>query len=253
MLKKKFPILEFDNKSEALINPDILKGKYPILPERMIICFFKEVIDSLINDETIEYLYSIVGENEIKIYKFKDYDCAIVHGALGAPACAGYLEEFIALGTKKVMFCGGAGVLRKDITVGKLIVINSAVRDEGFSYHYLKPSREVEASEEMVKKITEFLDKERIDYIVGKTWTTDAFYRETKNKIALRKKEGCLIVEMEQAAMLAVSKYRNVEYGAIIYGGDDVSGEYWDNRSWRDRSDIRKALCDICLKILIEE
>ena len=53
--------------------------------------------------------------------------------------------------------------------------------------------------------------------------------------------------------MIAVSKFRKIEYGAIIYGGDDVSGEYWDNRSWRDRTNIRKALCDICLRILMEE
>ena len=29
---------------------------------------------------------------------------------------------------------------------------------------------------------------------------------------------------MEQAGLIAVSQFRGIDYGAIIYGGDDVSG-----------------------------
>lgn len=93
--------------------------------------------------------------------------------------------------------------------------------------------------------ITNYLTKENIPYIIGKTWTTDAFYRETKAKIALRKSEGCLIVEIKQAGMFAVSQFRGIEYGAIIYGGDDLTKEEWDNRNWRYKKDIRTSLCEI--------
>lgn len=82
------------------------------------------------------------------------------------------------------------------------------------------------------------------------TWTTDAFYRETPDKIQLRKEEGAVLVEMEQASSLAVTQFRGIDYGAIVYGGDDVSGTVWDNRGWHSREDVRYSLVSICKDIL---
>ena len=60
--------------------------------------------------------------------------------------------------------------------------------------------------------------------------------------IKRRKEEGCLTVEMEAAGMMAVSQFRNVPFGQILYAGDDLSGLEWDNRGWQSRSDIREQL-----------
>jgi uridine phosphorylase len=65
-------------------------------------------------------------------------------GYVGAAGSAAFLEELIALGSDKFIVCGGAGVLRKDIAVGHLVIPTAAIRDEGVSYHYLAPAREVE-------------------------------------------------------------------------------------------------------------
>jgi purine-nucleoside phosphorylase len=86
------------------------------------------------------------------------------------------------------------------------------------------------------------LDQHAVPYIVGKTWTTDAFYRETPGKVARRREEGCLTVEMEAAAFFAVARFRDVDFGQILYGGDDVSGEAWDTRRWNQRSSVREEL-----------
>ncbi|HEY8364542.1 MAG TPA: nucleoside phosphorylase [Haloplasmataceae bacterium] len=249
-MKKEFPILEFDPTKEAMIEP---RRKVDVkIPNRLVICFFREVIAKLLEKKEILPLVTLSSEtNDIIIYKFVDSECCLVQGILGAPACAGFFEEFIALGVDKAILCGGAGVLKKDVTFGRLVVVESAIRDEGFSYHYIEPSREIQANQEVIKHITNYLDNHHIDYIVGKTWTTDAFYRETKAKIALRKKEGCLIVEMEQAAMFAVSQFRNIQYGAIIYGGDDLTQDKWDPRAWRNRDDIRTSLCKLCKDIVL--
>ncbi len=89
--------------------------------------------------------------------------------------------------------------------------------------------------------------------MVGKTWTTDAFYRETPGKVALRKQEGCLTVEMEAAAFFAVADFRDVTFGQILYGGDDVSGETWDSRRWNERTSVREKLfwlaAEACLEL----
>jgi len=141
--------------------------------------------------------------------------------------------------------------LQKDIQVGHLVVPYSAVRDEGLSYHYLEPSREVECDYEVVDAIEKQLKNGNIPYIKAKTWTTDAFYRETEDKIKLRVSEGCVTVEMEAAALFAVSKFRGVKLGQILFGGDDLSGIEWDSRKWNSRDAIKENLVELSLKICL--
>jgi uridine phosphorylase len=163
------------------------------------------------------------------------------------------LEEVIAFGCRKFMVCGGCGVLEKGIAVGHLIVVSAAVRDEGVSYHYLPPAREVKADERGIAALTETLARRGLPYLVGKTWTTDAPYRETQARVAQRRAEGCVAVEMEAAALLAVAQHRGVVLGQVLYGGDDLSGSEWDNRGWQSRKEVREQLfwlaAEACLRL----
>ncbi len=253
MVVKEFPILEFDESKDAFINPNNVRKvlvNVEKVPSMLIICFFKEVIEKLLLEQTITSFILIKGENDCQYYKFKDEDILIIHGIIGGPACGAILEEAIALGVNKIMFCGGAGSLTQEGTCGKFVIINSAIRDDGMSYHYQAPSREIRANQRVVDIISKYFIENNYDYIVGKTWTTDAFYRETRDKIALRKQEGAIIVEMEQAGLLAVSQFRGVTYGAIIYCGDDLSKAKWDGREWHSRASIREELVQICYKLV---
>ncbi len=245
--KEKFPILEFDNCNEAIINPYLLQEKYGILKiNKLIITFFKETIKMFLDEGKIKEYLTLSGENDLVLYKFVDDDVLLMKGIIGCPACAGFLDELTGIGISRVMFCGGGGVLDKNIKVGELLVVKGSIRDEGFSYHYVEPSRIINAQEDVRKVICSYLKEKHIPYIEGLTWTTDAFYRETKDKVCLRKEEGAKIVEMEQSGCIAVAQFRNIKYGAIIYAGDDVSQEVWDKRNWRDRKSIRYSLIEIC-------
>lgn len=232
MFKKEYPILEFDDCKEAVIEPS--KILEPIdIPEHCVLAIFKEVIDKPFDNKDAKPIHQLQSElGPIPIYEIKvnDKRLAVTHPGLGAPFAAAVLEELIALGCRKFIACGGAGVLQKDIVRGMVVVVNSAVRDEGTSYHYLPPSREVKANPKVIGVIETVLQKHKIKYLVGKTWTMDAYYRETKDKISLRKSEDCLTVEMEASALLAVSQFRNVEFGQILGASDDVGGEEWDQR-----------------------
>ena len=148
------------------------------------------------------------------------------------------------------MFCGGGGVLDKNIEVGQILVVDGAIRDEGFSYHYIEPSRYIYTEPEVTEKIIRYLEAHSISYIRGLTWTTDAVFRETKDKVKQRKAEGAKIVEMEQAGCIAVAQYRGFSYGALIYGGDDVSSKEWSDRGWRSRDGIRFDLVTLCKKLV---
>jgi uridine phosphorylase len=250
-----YPILEFDSTPEAFIEPSkIIRARD--LPEHCVICFFREVIDKVIAENDAKVMVENHwedGPHHIYEISYRNQRLAFFHPGVGAPLAAGLLEEAIAFGCRKFVACGGCGVLEKDIAVGHLIVVSGAVRDEGVSYHYLPPDREVTANASAVSALVNVLNNRGIPYRVGKTWTTDAPYRETLNKIAMRKEEGCLTVEMESAALIAVAQFRNVIFGQALYGGDDLSGIEWDKRNWQSRSDIRENLfwlsSDACLTL----
>ncbi len=250
-----YPILEFDPAPEAVIEPSkIIK---PIdAPEHCVLCFFQEVIARVRDERNARVIASPKWEDAAHpIYEIEmgGQRLAFAHPGVGGPMAAGILEETVALGCRKFIACGGAGVLNKEIAVGHIIVPSAAVRDEGTSYHYLPPSREVCASPEGIAAIEHVLRQHGVPYRVGKTWTTDAAYRETAGKVALRKSEGCLTVEMEAASFFAVARFRRVTFAQMLYGGDDVSGGEWDSRGWTSRAEVRYNLfwlaAEVCLRL----
>lgn len=240
-----YPILEFDPDTEAMIDPKKLIEPVEGMPEHGVICFFQDVIDHMREDGLLKEIAAAKSEMGLHpVYELQHGggSVALFHPGVGAPLAVGLVEEVIAYGCRKFVACGGAGVLDSDIAVGHLLVPVSALRDEGTSYHYLAPSREVSASPEAVEAIETILKKGNVAYLLTKTWTTDAFYRETPEKVARRRAEGCSTVEMEAAALFAVAQFRGVQMGQILYGGDDLGGDYWDSRDWTDRWDVREQL-----------
>jgi len=243
-----YPILEHDATRKAFIEPSKVNEARD-MPEQCVICFFSEVIDKVVAEQGARKLVENCwedGPHPVYEIEYQGQRLAFFHPGIGAPLAAGLLEEVIAFGCRKFMVCGGCGVLEKDIEVGNLIVVSGAIRDEGLSYHYLPPGREVIANEEAVDALAKTLQKRGVLYRVGKTWTTDAPYRETADKIAKRKEEGCLTVEMESAGLMAVAQFRGVILGQVLYGGDDLSGAEWDNRAWQSRDEIRESLFWLC-------
>lgn len=249
--KNDYPILDFDDVQDALINPETVgKDLIKFDCHQLIITFFGEALEKLLSEGLIKPYMKISGENAVMIYKFVDSNVLIIHGYVGCPACAGDLDLLHYLGATKVMFCGGGGVLDPSIAVGQIMVVEGAIRDEGFSYHYLPPARYVYANERVNDTIVSYLERNAIPFIKGIAWTTDALFRETKERIALRRSEGAKIVEMEQAGCLAVAQFRNFDYGALLYGGDDVSSETWDKRQWRSRQGVRYDLIMLCKELV---
>jgi uridine phosphorylase len=244
MISKEFPILEFDGVSENIIEPSKFIKKID-MPEQVIMCFYSEVIEKLAEEgklKEIKALHSQIGKHPVYELEHNDNKVAVFHPGVGASLGAGIMEEVIALGGKKFICCGSGGVLDKAIAAGHILVPTSAVRDEGTSYHYVKPSREISANGKAVKAIEKILKGHKCSYMLVKTWSTDSFYRETRDKMKLRKEEGCLAVDMECSAFCAVAEYRNVIFGQMIYSGDDISCEEWDSRSGVDRRFIRESL-----------
>jgi uridine phosphorylase len=244
MRKGRYPILEFDPAREAVIEPGrVIKPAG--VPERCVVCFFHGVLRKLRREgrtQAIAQLSSEDGTRPVYELRLRRKRVAVFHPGVGAALVAAWLEEAIALGCRKFIACGAAGVLDREIAAGHIVVPASAVRDEGTSYHYLPPGREVGANPKALAAIETVLKRHGCRYVIGKTWTTDAFYRETPAKVRLRRAEGCLTVEMEAAAFFAVAQFRKLPFAQMLYGGDDVSGRDWDPRGWYSRVPVRERL-----------
>jgi uridine phosphorylase len=250
-----YPILEFDPDPKSFVEPsDIVKPEE--VSQHCVICFFREVLERVVeefNARIIKQNSWEDGPHPLYEIEYSGKRLAFFHPGVGAPLTCGLLEDVIATGCRKFIAVGGCGVIEKDMELGKFILISSAVRDEGLSYHYLPPAREIQAQEEILNKMEILFREKGVPYVRGKTWTTDAPYRETRSKIESRKSEGCIAVEMEAASMMAVAQFRQVAFGQILYAGDDLSGEYWEHRQWQSQGDTRHQLfflgAEACLRL----
>ena len=128
------------------------------------------------------------------------------------------------------------------LNLGHVMVVASALRDEGTSFHYAAPSRIIDADPLGVRILGEVLDEHHIEHFVGRTWTTDAFFRETRSRVNRRIAEHCSVVDMESSAFIAVAKYRGLRFAQLLYAGDSLAGEEWDGRSWSGARSVREEL-----------
>lgn len=238
------PLIEFDSEREAIIEPGLVHRNIDP-PEHCVMPIYGSLIEKLKTEsrlEKISELYTSLVPIEVSKLEFEGRYVTVAHPGVGAPFVAAVMEELIALGCRKFIACGSAGVLKSELQRGAIVIPSSAVRDEGTSYHYLTPSREIEVDPRVVRRLEAVLKKHHVNYEIGKTWTNDAFFRETKGKVSKRRSEGCITVEMECSAFLAVAQFRNVIFGQYLAAGDDVSGDEWDPRYVDDRLSIQEKI-----------
>ena len=176
MLEKDFPILEFDPDKNAFIRPENYLQPIEGIAQRAVICFFTDAIEKILAKHPNKVVTHLRGEGiAVPVYQieYKGEQLVLVQAIVGAPWAAGHIEELTAYGCRKYIACGGCGVMQKDIAVGHLIIPISAVRDEGTSYHYAPPSREIAMDEKAVQTIEATLLENDVPYIKAKTWTTE--------------------------------------------------------------------------------
>ena len=201
-------------------------------PETIVITFQDEtfrVLEQLCPTEVVAKHHA---GRDIPIYRlnWNGRSIGICQTLLGGPGTAGLLEEALAMGAKKVLLYGSCGVLDSALVAGHFILPTAAYRDEGVSYHYLPVGDYVDIP--TAERLGEIFDGLNLPYVKGRVWTTDAFYRETRNNMAKRKADGCVAVDMECASAMAVGQFRGAEVYQFLYAEDSLDGEAWDARTW---------------------
>ena len=225
---------EYDDTKESTFDPYEVENVIENFPKIGVTCFSKKLFDQLVstfNGEEIAVSKNGNGKYPIYKIKYEGQELALFMSVVGASACIVQYEELFVMGLEKVIIFGTCGVLDKTIDDLAIIIPNSAIRDEGTSYHYIKSSREITVNPKYQKEFIKLLKQHDYSYIIGKVWTTDAPYRETRKKVLKRKEEGCICVDMECSAISALAKFRNKEIFQFFYAADNLDSGKWEQRS----------------------
>ncbi|MCD6186100.1 MAG: nucleoside phosphorylase [Deltaproteobacteria bacterium] len=230
------------NSSDAIVNP--VKGKNSPDPGfRAIIISDKNNLDELaallnLKQDAASLLMTS------KLYSGKGFSqtFSLSGPVIGAAYAVLLIETLIAWGVREIIFFGSCGAISKNVKIGDIIVPTCSVIDEGVSKHYngqwVKASKgwpenyEGEdalayPSDNLTEIIKKVLSENELNFKTGMIWTTDAVFRETREKVKYFQQRGVLGVEMETSALFTVGKYRNVETSAILVVSDELATHTW--------------------------
>ena len=227
-------LTEFDPAKNAVIDAEMMIGKIENFPETVVSVFSHQLFASIVEflgGAVIAETHDVDGIWPVYEVSYKGKRFAYYKARLGAPACVGCFEDLLPMGAKRIILLGNCGVLDKNILDCGIIIPTRAIRDEGTSYHYVPAADFIDVNKQYVPEFTAVLEEFGYPYVTGTTWTTDAFYRETRNKVEARKQMGAVCVEMECAAMQAMCDFRGVEFFQFLYAGDNLDHSNWDPRS----------------------
>jgi uridine phosphorylase len=231
---------------DAIINP-IMGKKPPQLGTRCVM---------VANPPDFDYLHRLLktGNNQSRRllmsrlnYGYGNSSMGLIGPFLGAPYAVILLESLIAWGITEIIFLGWCGAICEDVRIGDVVIPDKAFIDDGTSNNYVSsqcsgslPSASLSAS------IKSALTGNNVKFHEGPVWSTDAIYRETKEKVICFQKKNALAVEMEAAALFSVGSFRKIDVGSILIVSDELSSLKWKpgfkNPIFKER---RHQVCEI--------
>ena len=234
IFKHEIPILEFDSDTDAILAPTHERLALH-LPRKAVFAFLGNYIEAYAKEHSCTQAGLFVSSTKsypIYITQYKGTDICFCQAPVGAAAAVQILDWLIGYGVTEIISTGSCGVLQ-DLPENTFLVPVKALRDEGTSYHYMKPSRFIDINTTALSAIEAALTEHGLPYTEVITWSTDGFFRETKAKVAYRKAEGCSVVEMECAALAACAQLRGAVWGELLFTADTLAdSESYNERDW---------------------
>ena len=179
---------------------------------------------------------------------------SLVGPIIGAPYAVMLLETLIVWGARRFIYLGWCGAVASSVKIGDLVLPESAAIDEGTSRHYEpQTSGYARPSETQTDAIGKVCRGSGLTVHKGPVWSTDAIFRETREKVRHYQQQGVLAVEMELSALFTVGEHRRVEVGGLLVVSDELSSLTWrpgfkDERFEKGRIAACEAVKQICLK-----
>ena len=236
------------SNEEGFIKPRGIKNNKGIhdlsikLPHIGVGVFSEHLFNYVLKKFKAKKIGELMQKRPIYVLEYKNIEITFFMAGISGPWISQDIEELYSNGVDTIIVFGNCGVLDKKIEDCSIIIPNKAFRDEGISYHYLPDLEFVELDNQYVDIFKKILKEYNFDYTVGATWTTDAFYRETKEKIEMFKQKGAVCVEMEGASIGAICKHKNINYFTFYYAGDNLDSDEWEERSINQLSNFEKKI-----------
>lgn len=170
--------------------------------------------------------------------------------AVGAPMAVLCLEKLIALGAEKIILYGWCGSLQERLHGMDILVPTSGLSEEGTSRHYQSGrSCEIIPSTPLRNKLCRVLTDKSFEFQQGPLWTTDAPYRETREKVTDYAAQGIYGVDMEYSALCTVAAFRKAQLAAVMLVSDELRKSPWKPhysfKAFKKRSrELLTLLCD---------
>ena len=214
----------FDNRSEAIISPSAMFGEKKQVCRTAIGTFSVEIQAAVLErypHETIGEIRAVNGTRPIHLLMVGALKTAFYLSGVGSTmAATDVIEMNWKTGADRFILFGSAGALDREAVSGKYILPTEAYRDEGMSYHYAPPADYIRVRN--AEYLAALFEQHHLPFVQGRVWTTDAFYRETRDLVRKRRSEGCLAVEMELAGLQAVCDFHGLELYDFLLAGDLV-------------------------------
>jgi uridine phosphorylase len=216
-------MIRFDSDESAIFNPTSFG--LDNFPSKALIVYDDDYFARLTSKHKLTDVVDSTGRKRDNFAIYND-KYLIMSPNEGAPTSVIMLEMAIVSGVKSVLAFGTAGSLYGETLPHEIIVPTAAVREEGTSYHYIPESDEIEQDKASLEVLKNEIQKHGLGFIAGKTWTTDAFFRETKSKVEEMKTRGCICVDMECSALIAICKFRNVRFAQFMISFDNLEADH---------------------------
>lgn len=230
-------------KSEGIRDRNDKRLEKVLLPKTAIGVFSIKLLESIVekfNCEKVGYFGGASFHRPVYVMRHNNQEFTLFNAGISGAWISSDIEDLNYNGVKKFIIFGNCGVLDKTIGDCQIIIPNKAFRDEGVSYHYLPDSESVELSTKYKNEFINILNNHSFDYVEGATWTIDAFYRETKDKIDYFRNKGAICVEMEGSVIAAVCQRKKLDYFTFYYAGDNLDSVEWERRSISQETNFEK-------------
>ena len=232
---------------EAIINPN--PGKHP--PKVGLRCV---MIANQPDIDTLRHLLNVKNASGRRVLMSRltwghdHFGAGIIGPFVGAPYAVILLENLVSWGVGEVVFFGWCGAISPDVHTGDIIIPNAAFIDDGTSGNYIfTPSCDVAPSFGIQSRLKSACRKHHLPFHEGPVWSTDAIFRETREKVLHYQTQNALAVEMEASGLFAVGAFRHMDVGCVLVVSDELSSMRW-NPGFRNPHFIERRL-QVCKMI----
>ncbi len=194
--------------------------------------------------KTIGRFYSSTDYHNIYLYN----NYIIVQSFLGSANAAGLIEELKYYGIKNVFAIGSALKINSKLKKN-LVLVQNAYIGEGTSKYY--GGNNLTATSNINNEIIEkYLLENKIEFIKGNTFSTDAYYRESYSLVEELNRKNIISIDMECSCFATVSKVKNMEFSQILMFKDEIKNKKW-KKEIRNK-DIQDFMLNLGISIMNE-